>query len=76
MVLGGGGIPEGTLDLIPLPAKNAKSLPMSRKFEFPAHNSKQINQFFDQGSDLAPFIGNGTKVKILSEIRPPFFTKL
>ena len=24
-----------------------------------------------QGSDLAPFVGNGTKIKIPSEIKPP-----
>ena len=28
-------------------------------------------KFSDQGSDLAPFVGNGTKVKIPSEIKPP-----
>ena len=27
-----------------------------------------------QESDLAPFVGNGTKVKIPSEIRQPFYT--
>ena len=39
----------------------------SRNFEFPANNSKQSIQIFAQGSDLAPFTGNGTKVKIPSE---------
>jgi hypothetical protein len=24
-----------------------------------------------QGSDLAPFVGNGTKIKIPSEVKPP-----
>ena len=28
-------------------------------------------KFSAQGMDLATFIGNGTKVKILSEIKPP-----
>ena len=29
-----------------------------------------------QGSDLAPFIGNGTKVTIPSEIKPPLILQL
>jgi hypothetical protein len=33
---------------------------MGKKFKFSA-----------QGSDLAPFVGNGIKVKIPSEIKPP-----
>ena len=24
-----------------------------------------------QGRDLAPFVGNGTKIKITSEVKPP-----
>ena len=28
-------------------------------------------KFSAQGSDLAPFVGNGTQVKIPSEIKPP-----
>ena len=28
-------------------------------------------KFKAQGSNLAPFIGNGTKIKITSEIKPP-----
>ena len=28
-------------------------------------------KFSAQGRDLAPFLGNGTKVKIPSEIKPP-----
>jgi hypothetical protein len=28
-------------------------------------------KFSAQGRDLAHFVGNGTKIKILSEIKPP-----
>ena len=28
-------------------------------------------KFSDQGSDLAPFVGNGNKLKILSDNKPP-----
>ena len=31
----------------------------------------KLFKFSAQGSDLAPFVGNGTKIKILSEIKPP-----
>ena len=47
---------------------------LSRKFELSTHSTKQLTYLFKfsaQGSDLAPFIGNGTKVKIFSEIKPP-----
>jgi hypothetical protein len=37
---------------------------LSIKFVFPAYNSKQVIQM----SNLAHFVGNGTKVKIPSEI--------
>jgi hypothetical protein len=29
--------------------------------------------FFAQGSDFAPFVGNGTKIKICYEIKLPLF---
>ena len=32
-------------------------------------------KFSAQGRDLAPFVGNGTKVKIPSEIKPPLVDK-
>ena len=54
-----GLISKGTLDLFPSLAKGAKSL--SRKFEFlPIIDSKQLDLF--KFSDLARFIGIGTKV--------------
>ena len=34
-------------------------------------NFNKIPKFSAQGSDLAPFIGNGTKFQIPSEIKPP-----
>ena len=61
---------EGILILVPLPTKGAKSL-LRRKFEFP---SKTVNnllfKFSAQESNLAPFVGDGNKVKIPSEIKP------
>ena len=33
-------------------------------------------KFTAQGSDLAPFVGNGTKIKIPSEIKPPLQKEL
>ena len=67
----GGLISEGILTLVPLPKKvpnytleqilNGKLFTeKSRKFEFSA-----------QGRGFPTFVGNGTKVKILSEIKPP-----
>ena len=67
----GGLISEVILSLVPLPTKGAKSL-LRRKFEFP---SKTVNnllfKFSAQESNLAPFVGDGNKVKITSEIKPP-----
>ena len=62
-----GLIKESILTSVPLLRKGAKFTPLSRKFEYlsclllRAGNSR----------DLTPFVGNGTKVKILSEIKPP-----
>ena len=33
-------------------------------------------KFSDQGSNLAPFVGNGTKIKIPSEIKLPLGFRL
>ena len=50
-----------TLVVVPLPIKGAK-LQIKLFIEF---------KFSAQESDLAPFIGNGTKIKIPSEMKPP-----
>ena len=55
--------------MVPLPKKGAKSLPWA----------ENLNKLFNggkfklsvQGRDLAPLFGNGTKVKIPSEIKLP-----
>ena len=61
----GGLISEGALNLVPLPIKGAKSLP----------GSENLNNLFYlfsvQWSDLAPFFGSRTKIKIPCEIKPP-----
>ena len=67
---------EGISTLVPLAIKGAKSLPweensnklftvMGTKFKFSAH-----------GSDLAPFVGKGTKFKIPFEIKPPLHSTI
>ena len=62
---------EGILTLVPLPTKSAPNSPMSRKFEFPTIYSKQLIQTFCSGEKFGTFFGNGTKVKIPSQIKPP-----
>ena len=71
-----GLISEGILTLVQLPTKGAKLISraenlnklfpvMGGKFKFPA-----------QESDLAPFVGNGTKFKIPSEIKLPLHSTI
>ena len=67
----GGYISEGILILVPLPRKGAKSCHWADNLNFPPITVNNLFKFSTQGSDLAPFIGNGTKVKIPYEIKPP-----
>jgi hypothetical protein len=39
--------------------------------DFPPFTVNKLFKFSAQGSDLATFVGNRTKIKILSEIKPP-----
>ena len=65
----GGLTSEGILTLVPLPKRGAKS----------CHWAENLNKLFTvkggkfklsaQGRDLSLFVGNGTKVKIPSEIK-------
>ena len=57
--------------MVPLPIKGAKLLPWAENLNklFTVLCGKF--KFSAQGSDLAPFVGNGTKFKIPSEIKPP-----
>ena len=48
--------------------------PWVENLNFPPITVNNLFKFSDQGSDLAPFIGNGTKVKIPSEIKSPLDT--
>ena len=70
----GGLISEGILNLVrvPLPTKGVKSLPWAESLNFPPFTVNNLIKFSAQGRDFAPFLGNGTKVKIASEIKPPF----
>ena len=62
-------ISDGILTLVPLPIKGAKLLPWAENLNklFTVLCGKFI--FSAQGSDLAPFVGNGTKFKLPSEIK-------
>ena len=60
---------EGALILVPLPTKGAK---WAENLNFLPITVNNLFKFSAQGSNLAPFIGNGTKVQIPSEIKPPF----
>ena len=57
-------------DLGPIAIKRCQIFPLRRKFEFPANSVNTLFKFSAQGRDLELFVGNGTKVKIPSEIKP------
>ena len=61
---------EGILTLVPLPKKGAKSLSCAENLNFPPMTVDSLDKFSAQESDMA-IVGNGTKVKIPSEIKPP-----
>ena len=56
---------------VPLPTKGAKLLPLVEKVNSFFTVKGRKFKFSAQEKDLAPFVGNGTKVKIPSEIKPP-----
>ena len=66
---------EGILTLVPLTKKRCQKRgqisSLSRKFEFPTLFSKQLIQLFCLGARFGTYSGNGTKIKIPSEIKPP-----
>ena len=65
----GGLISEGFLMLFRLPKKMPnQTLEQIKLF---TEKSRKL-EFSDQGRGFAPFDGNGTKVKIPSEIKPTF----
>ena len=47
------------------PKKSCQITPLSRKFDFPTITVNNSSKFSTQESYLAPFLRNGTKVKIL-----------
>ena len=59
---------EGALILVPLPTKGAKR---AENLNFLPITVNNLFKFSAQGNNFAPFIGNGTKVQIPSEIKPP-----
>ena len=65
-------ISEGILNLVLLPTKDAKSHPKAENLYFlPFSVNNSLFKFSAYGQDLASFVGNGTKIKIPSEIKPP-----
>ena len=62
-------ISEGILTFVPFPKKKVPNL--SPEQRFPPFTVNYLVKFSAQGRDLAPFFGNGTKVKIPSEIKLP-----
>ena len=70
----GGLISEGILSLVPLPTKGAKAHPWAEHLNFPPITVNKLHiQIFcsGPGNDFAPFVGNGTNIKRLSETKPP-----
>ena len=67
----GGLISEGILILVQLPTQCAKLLPWAKNLSFSVHNNEKLIQIFCSRDGFGNSIGNGTKVKILSEIKPP-----
>ena len=49
--------------------KRCQISPLSRKFEYLFSEKGGKFKLSAQGQDLAPFVGDGTRVKILSEIK-------
>jgi hypothetical protein len=55
--------------MVPLPKKDAKSLPGAESLNLPPFTLKF--KIFAQGVNFTSFFGNGTKEKKLSEVKPP-----
>ena len=66
-------ISEGNLTLVPLPIERCQITPLIRKFEYVVYclGAENSNSLL---SNLAPFLGNGTKIKIPSDMQPPLLT--
>ena len=62
---------EGILNSVPLSTNGAKSLPWAENWNFLSLTVNNWFEFSTQGSNLTPFVGNGTQGKRLSEIKPP-----
>ena len=62
----GGLILEGILTLGHIAKKGAKSLPWAELLNKLFIEKSRKFKFFAQERDLAPFVGNGTKVKIVN----------
>ena len=54
-----------------VPTPRCPISPLSRKSEFSPPFTVNIFKCSAQGTDLTPFLGNGTKVKVPSDIKPP-----
>ena len=71
LVYQSGLISEGILYFVPLATKGAKSLPCAENLNFSPITVSNLFKSSAQWNNLALFVGNGTKVKIPSEIKPP-----
>jgi hypothetical protein len=70
-------ISEDILTLVPLPKKGAKFRPWAESLDFLPFYSKQLIQIFCSGARFGTFFfGNGTKVKIPSEIKQSLVRRL
>ena len=67
----GGLISEGILTLVPFPTKCAKSWPWAENLNKLFTEKGEKFESSAQGQDLASFVGNVSKIKIPSEIKPP-----
>ena len=67
----GGLTSEGILTLVPLPTKSVKSPSWTESLNFLPIQVNNLFKFSAQDSNLAHLFGNGTKVKIPSDIKLP-----
>ena len=72
----GGLMSEDILALVPFPTKGAKSFSWAENLNFTPKTLNNFFKIFAQDSDFAPFVGNETKVKISSEIKPSLSRKV
>ena len=68
-------ISEGILTLVPLPTKFSKLLSWAKNLNRLFTTMGEKMKFCAQKSDMAPYVGNGTRIKIPFEIKQPLEEK-